>query len=328
MARLHLGWRVLTALATLSVGGSIDSVNLDLEVLSQIDLSALGTPNLDRYKADYELTVDSNCQYLLVVEWEKHKDDKPGSSTPEFTGVCEESDNTGDAPDGKPWHAPRRQWMQFPSYVFDTTGFDHWSIYWRPCGLPPKGLRKARFDVTFYTVIPQYRAFWTCTEFRTPRVCSANQTSTFGRGHFVLPRMERDPNFLPNLPVGFSPDPLVPEAYQYEGMFSWNAEEVPETASDFKLPEFDLSTYDGDVVSFRTMLPYEMYSGGNSTKSSAYQFYLYQTMPRLPASWNTTYDSGTGRITVSLTGSAGLCGDGFDATKADQEGASSRRLRG
>lgn len=307
----------------------MDSVNLDLEVLSQIDLSALGTPNLDRYEATYDLVVDPSCQYRLSVSFKKPADERPGDAAPEFQGVCEQSENTGNAPDGKPWHAPRRHWMQLPPYVFDTTGFDHMSIYWRPCGLPPKGLRAPRFDLTFYTVLPQYRAFWTCAEVRTPRICSANQTSTFGRGHFVVGRMERDPMFLANLPLGFNPDPLEPEAYQYEGMFSWNDEQIPQTAADFKLPQFDLSTYDGDVVAFRTMLPYSRFSGGNSTTSSENQFFLYQTMPQLPAAWNTTYDAGTGLITVILGGTAGICGETFDAAKDEQEEpVATRTLRG
>lgn len=318
---------MIAVLAMISVVQSIDSVNLDLEVLSQIDLSALGTPNLSRYKATYDLTVDSACYYTLAIEWEKHSDDRPGDASPEFTGVCDTTDSTGNAPDGQPWHAPRRHWMQFPPYVFETTGFDHLSLYWRPCGLPPKGLRQSRFDLTFYTVIPQYRAFWTCAETRTPSICSANQTSHLGRAHFVVPRLERDPMFLANMPVGFNPDPLVPEAYQYEGLFHWNEELIPQTADDFVLPQFDVSTYDGDVVAFRTMLPYHRISGPNSTISTETQFFLYQTLHRLPIQWNTTYDSGSNRITVALAGSGGMCGDKFEAAKSEQE-AAIRRLRG
>jgi len=306
------------------MGQSMDSVNLDLEVLSQIDLTALGTPNLDRYKATYDLIVDSACYYTLTMEWEKHPDDQPGDASPEFTGVCEMSDSTGNAPDGLPWHAPRRNWMQLPPYVYETTGFDHVSLYWRPCGLPPKGLRTARFDMTFYNVIPQYRAFWTCAETRTPSVCSANQTSFLGRAHFVVPRLERDPMFLANTPVSFNPDPLEPEAYQYEGLFHWNEELIPQTVNNFTLPQFDMSTYDGDVVAFRTMLPYHAVSGPNSTVSSESQYFVYQTLPRLPNQWNTTYDAGSGRITVSLSGSGGLCDAKFEAAKSEYESASRR----
>jgi hypothetical protein len=320
----------LAALGTLSMGRSLDSMNLDLEVLSQIDLSALGTPNLDKYQATYNLTVDSSCRYRLEIAFKKHADDQPGDASPEFAGVCAESDSTGNAPDGKPWHAPRRNWMQFPPYVYDTTGFDHMSIYWRPCGLPPRGLRLSRFDLTFYTVLPQYRAFWTCAEgSRTPKVCSPNQTSTFGRAQFVVPRLERDPTFLANLPVGFNPDPLVPEAYQHEGLFHWSDEQIPPTTAEYRLPQFDLSTYDGDVVAFRTMLPYRRFSGSNRTSSTESQFYVYQTMPKLPGSWNTVYDPVSGLITVILAGSAGICGESFDAVKIDQEeAAATRRLRG
>lgn len=321
MTRLRLAYRVLVALTALFVvhSDSIDSVNMDLEILDQIDLSALGTPDLSRYKATYNLTIDSGCYYVLLMEFEKHADDQPGDASPEFTGVCDPSSSTGNAPDGQPWHAHRRHWMQFPPYVYETTGFDHVSINWRPCGLPPKGLRQARYDMTFYTVIPQYRAFWTCAEVGTPATCSANQTSYLGRGHFVIPRLERDPMFLANMPVGFNPDPLEPQSYQYEGLFHWNEELIPPTADDFVLPQFDMSTYDGDVVAFRTMLPYHRISGPNSTISSETQYFVFQTLPRLPNHWNTTYDAGTGRITVSLSGSGALCGDKFETAKDDQE---------
>jgi len=327
MANFHLGWRILAALAMLSVGSSLNSVNLDLKTLSQIDLSALGTPNLNNYKMTYDVTVDSNCQYILLIEFEKPADQIPGNASPDFQGVCQQSGNTGNAPDGQPWHATRRYWMQFPSYVSDTTGFDHMSIYWRPCGLPPLGLRKSRFDVTFYNVIPQYRAFWTCSEVGIPRTCSPNQTSTLGRAQFVIPCLERDPTFLANLPVGFEPDPTAPAAYQYEGLFSWNIDAVPKIASNFTLPQFDLSTYDGNAVAWRLMMPWSYVSGPNSTASSAHDYYVYQTLPQLPASWNTTYDAGSGKITVSLGGSAGMCGAGFASAKAQQQGKPSRTLR-
>jgi len=321
MTRLALGYRVLAALSALFVvhSQSIDSVNLDLEVLDQIDLSALGTPDLSRFKATYNLTISGNCEYVLALEFEKPADATPGDASPDFTGVCEPGGNTGNAPDGQPWHAHRRHWMQFPPYVYETTGFDHVSLYWRPCGLPPKGLRLSRFDVTFYNVIPQYRAFWTCAEVGAPALCSVNQTSYLGRGHFVIPRLERDPMFLANMPVGFNPDALEPQSMQYEGLFHWNDELVPQTSDEFNLPHFDMNTYDGDVVGFRTMLPYHRVSGPNSTISSESQFFVFQTLPRLPNQWNTTYDAGSGRINVILSGSGGLCGDSFESAKSQQE---------
>ena len=143
-------WRLLVALASLSSGRSQDSINLDLEILDEIDLSALGTPNLDRYQATYNLTVDDDCNYFFQIDFINHLSDVPGDAEPDFKGVCSQDDNEGTAPDGNPWHAARRHWMQFPDYVDQTTGFNHMSMNWLPCGKAPLGLRQARWDMNFY----------------------------------------------------------------------------------------------------------------------------------------------------------------------------------
>ena len=187
--------RIVAALTSLSSGArSLNSINLELENYDSIDLSALGTPNLDQYNGTYDLTVNEkgvDCRYTLQVDFDVNVQDiAPGPS--DFEGSCAPNDSTGNAPDGLPWHAPRRHWMKFPDYVFDSTGFDHLSIDWVPCGRAPAGFRKARYDLNFYTVIPQYRAFMVCDVFKTPSVCQYNQNSYLGRSHFSLPRLARD----------------------------------------------------------------------------------------------------------------------------------------
>ena len=189
---------------------SIDSINLDLEVLEDIDLSALGTNNLDRFQAKYNVTVDpETCQYSIHVKFKKHPQDVPGQ--PMFEDNCAPNGNTGDAADGLPWHAQRRNWVRFPPYVFDATGFDHLDMSFMPCGRNPAHYKQARYDLTFYTVIPQYRAFMRCQTFKNPEVCQYNQTDFIGRGFFSVPRLVRDPDFLANMPTRFQPDQNDPE---------------------------------------------------------------------------------------------------------------------
>ena len=297
---------------------ALDSLNLDLEFLDQIPLDKLGTPNLDIHRAEWDVTVDEGCQYLLRISFFKQQGagtGVPKASDRNFEGSCEPRPDTGDAPDGENWHAPRRHWLQLPQYVEDTTGFNHMSMYWRPCGLPPKGLRQARYEINLYTVIPQYRAFMECETFKTPAVCAYNQSTPLGRSQFILPRLERDPNFLANMPLGFQPDPEFPEAYQYEGLVAYADDRIPNTPEEWILPQFLMSTYDGDTISWRGLLPHKFISGRNSTQFSGTQFYVYQTMPRLPAGWNMTYNAPDGNITVLIYGSAGLCGEGFEAAK-------------
>jgi hypothetical protein len=236
-------WRVVAALATFSVGRSLDSMNLDLEVLENIDLSALGTPNLELYNATYNLTVDStSCEYILRVDFTKNPLDTPG--TPNFEGNCSIDDSTGLAPDKFGWHEPRRHWLQFPPYVYDTTGFNHVSLYWSPCGKAPLAYRQGRYELNFYTVLPQYRAFMLCQEFKTPAVCQYNQTNHIGRGHFSIPRLARDPNFLANMPLRFQPDVEFPEgklAFVVPCMLGHSGSRFSHTQPTTCIIEFSLS---------------------------------------------------------------------------------------
>lgn len=308
---------VIVLLSLTGTSQGIDSINMNLESLENIDLSALGTPNLDRYSATYNLTVDDTCRYLFKLIFKGHSEDTPGDES--FTGVCEPDTDTGVAPDGIAWHATRRHWLQLPEYVQAATGFNHMALYWRPCGQAPGGFRQARYDINFYTVLPQYRAYMVCQEFKTPAVCQYNQSNHLGRGFFSLPRLERDPNFLANMPLRFQPDPEAPEAFQYEGLVHYDKEKVPATPEDWALPSFLMSTYDGDVVSWRTMLPHEFVSGSKSSNYYGEQYYVFQTMLRLPSSWNMTYDSPTGEISLSVQGSAGMCGASFEQAKAESD---------
>jgi len=339
--------RIIVALSSLSIGvRSLDSLNLDLEILNRVDVSALGTPNLDRYNGTYNLTVEfvendtdadadadadnsnkktssSSCRYTLQIDFnitDSLENDIPGESN--FEGNCAPNNSTGNSPsDNLPWHEPRRNWIKFPDYVFETTGFNHISINWVPCGSAPGGLKKARYDLNFYTVIPQYRTFMTCDEFKTPSVCQYNQSNHQGRSQFSMPRLVNDPNFLANMPLRFQPDPEFPEAFQYEGLTHFDRENIPKTAEDWRLPTFLMSTYDAAVVSWRAMIPYSFVNEKETAVSSQSQFYVYHTMLGLPSEWNMSFDRSTGIVSVYLHGSStgDICGSKFDQVKAEQE---------
>mmetsp|Transcript_24200 Transcript_24200/g.42539 ORF Transcript_24200/g.42539 Transcript_24200/m.42539 type:complete len:343 (-) Transcript_24200:73-1101(-) len=307
MTRLLRTWRVVAAVAFLlhSPSFSLDSINMELEVLEEIDLSALGTPNLDRYKGFYTLNVDeTTCEYELKFTFTKHPEDVPGE--PMFQGNCAPEDNTGVASDGIPWHQPRRHWLEFEPEVYETTGFNHMSLYWVPCGHEPGAFKQARYDINLYTVIPQYRAYMVCQEFKTPAVCQYNQSSFIGRGMFSIPRMVNDPNFLPNLPARFQPDRQFPEAFQYEGLTHYDVTKVPEAVDDWVLPTHLMKTYDGDVVSWNYMIPFA-YISGPSSIAEANQIYTYQTMMQLPYQFNMTYTAPTGVVETYFYGTAANC---------------------
>ena len=156
-------WCILCALGYLSVANSSgDSLNVDLEVVENVDLSNLGVEGLPAHAGKYELTVTPDCYYTLRVEFKEHSSDNmlDTANRQSFLGDC-------DKVLGAFLHKYNRNWMQFKQYVQDTTGFDHWSMYPRPCGMEPLGRRQPRYDVNFYTADSHHRAVsLECTVFR------------------------------------------------------------------------------------------------------------------------------------------------------------------
>lgn len=316
-------WKVILTLASLSVGArSFNSINLLFENMDEIDLSFLGTPNLTQYDGKIDLSVeerdDDECIYTIHLDF-----DPSGKETPPGNGGYEGScaTNSGNATDGIPWHAPRRHWMRFPEHIADITGLNHLSMEWVPCGRPPLGYRQARWDLNFYTVEPEYRSFMVCDTFKTPSVCQYDQTSHLGRRMFTLPRLARDPYYLVNLPKDFTPDPEYPEAFEHEGLISYDPTIVPANTSNWTLPTFHMTTFDAAVVSWRAMIPHDFFAGKSWVRSSEYQFYVYQTMLGLPSNWSTFYDGS--RMTVEVKGSVlpgakSICGGSLDPVKVNQ----------
>lgn len=200
MIRSLQWWRVVAALASLSIGvTSLNSINLNFENLEDIDLSFLGTPNLDKYDANLSFKIeeredvkgDDECIYTLSIDFDPSGKETPPGDT-DFTGNCAPNDSQGNATDGLPWHAHRRHWIRLSEEIESVTGLNHLSMEWVPCGRAPAGFRQARWDFNFYTVSPEIRSFMVCDEFKTPSVCQYNQASHLGRSMFTVPRMARD----------------------------------------------------------------------------------------------------------------------------------------
>ena len=195
---------------------SMNSINIDLEKLETIDVSSLGTPNLDLWNnvtdenngTEYNLTTHSvvdeflneTCRYKLQIDFnirDSLANDILGESN--FEGSCAPNDSTGTNPqDGLPWHTPRKNWIVFPDYIYETTGFNHISINWMPCGSQPAGYKQPRYDLNFYTVVPQYRTYMICDTFKTPEVCQYDQSTHQGRSMFAIPRLVNDVSYTVN----------------------------------------------------------------------------------------------------------------------------------
>lgn len=308
-------WCLLSALGYLSnANSSGDSLNVDLEVASNVDLSNLGTEGLPNHAGKYSLTVTNECYYTLKVEFREHSSDNlvdvPNRQS--FQGDCDKVLGTF-------LHQHNRNWMQFKQYVKDTTGFDHMSLYPRPCGMEPLGRRQPRYDVNFYTTDSHHRAMWVCRSFDRPEQCEFNQPNFLGRGHFTIPRLAFDPDIIANTPKNFTYDPDRPQALEFEGLIVTDRTKLPNVPADMIDPEVEMSTYDGDTVSFRLVVPYKLVSGssgGSYTKTVEYE---YQNMMQLPSSWAVSYDAATQLISVSLYGKGKLCGEAFETAKQEQE---------
>merc|ERR1712232_28991 len=160
------------------------------------------------------------------------------------------------------------------------------------------GFKKARYDLNFYTVLPQYRTFMVCDVFKTPEVCQYNQTNHQGRSMFTIPRLYNDPKFLANMPLHFQPDAEFPEAFQYEGLIHFNKDNVPNTTEEWKLPTYLMSTYDAAVVSWRAMIPHSYIYEKETAVAAQNMFYVFQTMVGLPTAWSMSYNRTTERMSV------------------------------
>lgn len=117
------------------------------------DLTVLGEPTWTRLRPGWSLTVNDQCLYELIFQFEHDKTLPSGE--PEFSGTCHFGDETGGelgmAPDGKLYLESRQMWERFPEYVWAATGFNHLSIDWHPCGQRPRGYAMPQYDFSVRT---------------------------------------------------------------------------------------------------------------------------------------------------------------------------------
>lgn len=123
-------------------------------------LAVLGEPVWTRLRPGWSLTVNDQCLYEFIFQFEHDKTLPVGEE--EFTGVCtfgddplgsEPGDVPGIAPDGKLFLQTRQMWERFPDYVWATTGFNHLSIDWKPCGRMPRGYTTAQYGFSVSWIV-------------------------------------------------------------------------------------------------------------------------------------------------------------------------------
>lgn len=118
-------------------------------------LSVLGEAAWTRLRPGWSLTVNDQCLYEFVFQFE-HDHLLPVGEQ-EFRGTCgfgeTPQDSPETAPDGKLYLEPRQMWERFPDYVWATIGFNHLSVDWHPCGHQPRGYAVAHYDFSVRTTI-------------------------------------------------------------------------------------------------------------------------------------------------------------------------------
>jgi hypothetical protein len=141
---------------------NISSVSSQVQQEDVVDpLAVLGEPVWTRLRPGWSLTVNDQCLYEFIFQFEHDKTLPVGE--PEFTGTCyfgddptgsekEVNDRPQAAGDGKLYLQTRQMWERFPEYVWATIGFNHLSIDWKPCGQMPRGYAIPQYDfsVSFY----------------------------------------------------------------------------------------------------------------------------------------------------------------------------------
>lgn len=110
-------------------------------------LSVLGEAAWTRLRPGWSLTVNDQCLYEFVFQFE-HDPNLPIGDQ-EFLETCtfgEDGNLPETAPDGKLYLEPRQMWERFPDYVWATIGFNHLSVDWHPCGHRPRAYSIAHYD--------------------------------------------------------------------------------------------------------------------------------------------------------------------------------------
>ena len=140
--------------------GDTDNNEEEEEEGKEEDLSfmdVLGEPTWTRLRPGWSLTVNDQCLYELIFQFEHDKNLPVGEA--DFRDNCgfgDEAINGGKpfvAPeDNRLYHEPRQMWERFPPYVWATTGFNHLSVDWHPCGILPDGYAEPQYAFSVRSV--------------------------------------------------------------------------------------------------------------------------------------------------------------------------------
>jgi hypothetical protein len=306
--------------------------------VAQVDLSMLGENSWGRFEPGWSLTVNDQCIYEFIFQFE-HDDTLPiGSDS--FKGTCSIT-SAGDAEDGQPIFDPRMSWEKFPDYVWAAMGFNHMSLDWYPCGIfsgaeaqaSADGYATPQYHFSFYRVTPEFRAQeMTCDlsgEVIIPgeQICLDLQPETNynGLGFFILPASilpvgSADRTNVVNLPKEFG-YPIQGAPKPHMGFRSFDQTIIPFAPDQWKdLPLF-MSTYGGDLAMFQPHIAYSKVSGDTDQFTSNAKRYHQPTVATLPDTFAVDYDASDGIIRYHMIGKSQLCKEKFEEARSFAGGA-------
>mmetsp|Transcript_52912 Transcript_52912/g.128332 ORF Transcript_52912/g.128332 Transcript_52912/m.128332 type:complete len:486 (+) Transcript_52912:88-1545(+) len=293
------------------------------EDLSYMDV--LGEPAWTRLRPGWSLTVNDQCLYEFVFQFEHDTTLPVGESN--FRDKCgfgDEDINGGkpfEAPeDGKIYHEARQMWERFPPYVWAATGFNHLSVDWHPCGILPDGYAEPQYAFSFFRVTPEFRAHtMTCKTLSEgqviipgDQVCDYNQDEPNGMNFFIVPGayMNRDP--VVNMPTSFKRPESGFGPVPHYGLRSWDQDDVPDSTREWKNVPVFMSTYAGDLSMWQARVPYKMVKGENDQFNSEHARYFHTTVQTLPDTWAVDYDVSDGVARFTMVGKSNLCRSDFE----------------
>eukprot|EP00535_Pseudo-nitzschia_heimii_P003475 CAMPEP_0197185422 /NCGR_PEP_ID=MMETSP1423-20130617/11881_1 /TAXON_ID=476441 /ORGANISM="Pseudo-nitzschia heimii, Strain UNC1101" /LENGTH=409 /DNA_ID=CAMNT_0042636473 /DNA_START=148 /DNA_END=1374 /DNA_ORIENTATION=+ len=300
--------------------------NQNLTHLDYDPLAVLGTEDMHTMKGSWGMTVNDQCLYEFVYEFQ-HPDffpigDEEHDGTCDF-GTQDDPVKPKYAPDGLPYLKPRRYWFRFPDYIWAALGFNHLSVDWLPCGRKPAGYRQPEYELSFFRVTPEYRALnmvckmydepWmTIVPFQEYCAVDSAQEDINGMNFFITPGALANIHPLVNMPSDFTHRHQTFGPVPYDGLRAWDESRVPDKPKDWNdIPVF-MSTYAGSLAMWQAHIPYKFVNGTKRQFHSLAHRYWETTIQTIPDTWAVKYDERDGKIYFTIVGKSELCRADFE----------------
>lgn len=275
------------------------------------DYSMLGTNDMSEIEYEMEFDVDEDCHYTLHVSI-KHN--------PEFfVGTADGCKPGVDDPyDGRPVLEGRWRWAQFPLHIRESTGLNHVSVDYNPCGHPGPGFSEPHYDAHFYTVSPEYRAVqMICLMNYGNPTCAVDQDTAAGKGFFNVARSILSDE-LSNMPPNYSV--LKDDAVIHMGLHALDISKMPNVTGTWEDPVLVICTHDSNIVAFEPMWPYSYVTGDQDRSFEDNLTYVEQSIDTLPYYYRVEYKADTKRTHVTVKGLSNVCStEELERLKAEDE---------